>query len=360
MAVMGSVNPRQPADAVEPSSARSAKSVRNPALDFTKGALVLIMVLYHWFNYFYSAQEDVYKYLRFLTPSFIFITGFLISNIYLGKYSVSDSRLPRRLAQRGFKILGVFLALNVVRAVLLSRGSRDQLLSEYASLQGLTRMYVTGTNLGGGQTKAMAFYVLLPIAYLLMLSALLLLVARFYRHTFYVSCGAMLLFALALDAYGVSSTNLELVAIGLLGVVCGYAPIQRVNGLVRHPFMLSGLYAAYLYSITVWNVVYPLQIVGVLLSLMIIYLIGSAGNEKRRVRAITILLGKYSLLGYIAQIAVLQVLRRGLSVAGLSSQIAMVVSFPTAVALTIGVVAASDWARRGSGRADRLYRAVFA
>src|SRR4051812_8978697 len=59
------------------------KSKRVPALDFTKGALVLIMVLYHWMNYFIRADGDVYKYLRFLTPSFIFITGFLVSQVYL-------------------------------------------------------------------------------------------------------------------------------------------------------------------------------------------------------------------------------------------------------------------------------------
>src|SRR6184192_3526731 len=56
---------------------------RNSALDFTKGMLVLLMVLYHWLNYFVASEGDFYRYLRFVTPSFIFITGFLISNVYL-------------------------------------------------------------------------------------------------------------------------------------------------------------------------------------------------------------------------------------------------------------------------------------
>ncbi|HEY1462593.1 MAG TPA: hypothetical protein VGF44_04170, partial [Terriglobales bacterium] len=59
----------------EPTAAKTA--VRNPALDFTKGFLVLLMVVYHWFNYFVGPQAGVYKYIRFLTPSFIFITGFI-------------------------------------------------------------------------------------------------------------------------------------------------------------------------------------------------------------------------------------------------------------------------------------------
>jgi len=48
---------------------QGAKSHRIPAFDFTKGTLVLFMVLYHWLNYFYGPQGDIYKYLRFLTPS---------------------------------------------------------------------------------------------------------------------------------------------------------------------------------------------------------------------------------------------------------------------------------------------------
>src|SRR5580704_11951643 len=92
-------------------AARIGKAGRISALDFTKGMLVLIMVLYHWINYFYPHDN---RYLRFLTPSFIFITGFLVSNIYLSKYGASDTRLSRRLAERALKILGVFVVLNVV------------------------------------------------------------------------------------------------------------------------------------------------------------------------------------------------------------------------------------------------------
>src|SRR5947209_8358962 len=96
-------------------TARSPKVSRNPALDFTKGALVLIMVLYHWINYFIGPQWEYYQYLRFLTPSFIFITGFMISNVYLSKYETAGPRLSKRLFTRGLKLMAIFLALNVAR-----------------------------------------------------------------------------------------------------------------------------------------------------------------------------------------------------------------------------------------------------
>src|SRR5579872_1694336 len=99
---------------VERSPAPVKDTNRVPALDFTKGALVLIMVLYHWMNYFIIANGSVYKYLRFLTPSFIFITGFLISNVYRAKYDIGGMRVASRLVTRGLKLIGIVLVLNVL------------------------------------------------------------------------------------------------------------------------------------------------------------------------------------------------------------------------------------------------------
>lgn len=59
----------------QPTAVRGSDVGRIPALDFTKGALVLTMVLYHWLNYFVGVTGYYYRYLHFLTPSFIFITG---------------------------------------------------------------------------------------------------------------------------------------------------------------------------------------------------------------------------------------------------------------------------------------------
>ncbi len=333
---------------------------RIAAMDFTKGALVLIMVLYHWLNYFYGFEGDIYKYLRFLTPSFIFITGFLVSNIYLSKYGVSDPRPPRRLAQRGLKILGVFAGLNVLRALVLPAASRAQLLSDHMSLRYLFDVYVTGNVLSAGQGKAVAFYILVPIGYLLLLSALLLIAARYFKYVFHLVGAIFLVGVFALIAAGYPSPNLELLTIGLLAVILGYAPIEKVSTFVRHPYLLAAAYLAYLAALQVWNVIYPLQIVGVLLTLMIIYLVGDASGQPGRTRGMVILLGKYSLLGYIAQIAILQTLHQGLGHASLNRTTGLVVSFLAAFALTILAVQATDYARGKITAVDRLYKAVFA
>ncbi len=56
-----------------------------------------------------------------LTPSFIFITGFLVSHVYLRRYAADSPVLRGRLLRRGLKLLALFVALNVVDTVIGSR-----------------------------------------------------------------------------------------------------------------------------------------------------------------------------------------------------------------------------------------------
>lgn len=334
-----------------------SKADRIPALDFTKGALVLIMVLYHWINYFYGPHDN--RYLRFLTPSFIFITGFIISNVYMKKYDISDRHLPWRLLERGLKLLGVFIVLNVTRSLLVRGSFQEQLSSAASPFNSLIDVYVMGSGVGGGQAKAVAFFILVPISYLLILSPLLIVLSRFYRYAFHAACLLCLLGIVLLDAQGLQGPNLELLSIGLMGVIIGYAPIEKVNALVRHAYWLTFAYILYLAAITLWNVTYSLQVAGVYLSLMVIYLLGQQSGKPGKTRACIVLLGKYSLFGYIAQIAILQLLHLGLHHIG-SLILIRGLSFVLAFALTIISVELLSRLRAGSAVVDTFYKAIFA
>jgi len=338
-------------------TATIGKANRIAALDFTKGALVLIMVLYHWIDYFCGPYDN--RYLRFLTPSFIFISGFIISNVYISKYGISDPQLPKRLIQRGLKILAVFVALNAIRFLLVPGRFQGQATSAHSWLRSFVNIYVMGSDVGGGEAKSVAFSILIPIGYLLILSAFLLVVSRSYRYTFHVVCLLFLLSALTTNFERFEIPNLELLTIGLLGVIAGYLPIEKVNAAVRHPYWLTLAYLGYLAAITFWNVIYPLQIIGVYLSLMILYLLGQHSGEPGKARGTILLLGKYSLLGYIAQIAILQALRLGFNHLG-SEVVVLELSFFLAFALTIVSVEVVDRARAQSTTMDRLYKVVFA
>jgi hypothetical protein len=349
---MTTTTPSGTTDRNPPSDGKSKLSNRIEALDFTKGTLVLVMVVYHWLSTFQGPQGFIYRYLRFLPPSFIFITGFLVSNAYLARYGLTDPRLPKRLLGRGLKILALFIALNAAISFLLT-GFRN------VTVENLEAVYVSGNVFVAGVGKTASFYILVPIAYLLLLSAALLILCRFFKYTFYVVCVAALVANFVLNYQGLKSGNLELVTVGLLGLILGYIPIEKINSFVKHPFIVIGAYLCYTVAITLEEPNYAMQIIGVFVTLMLIYSIGARNLDPSMARRLVTLLGRYPLFGYIAQIAILQVLRIGLRRLGPNPEL-LALSFVAAVILTVLAVIAMDRARSKSSAVDRIYKVVFA
>lgn len=335
--------------------ANRAKAARIPALDFTKGALVLIMVLYHWLNYFIGPQGFYYVYLRFLPPSFIFITGFLISRVYLQKYQITDARIPRRLVIRGLKILAIFFVLNALISLVIPEAGNSRSFLESYSARNLISIYVTGNSTGG---KLAAFTILVPIGYLLILSAGLLVVCRHYKQIFHVASVFFLLSIFVLGLFGKQYGILELLTIGLVGVSVGYIPVQKINAVLEHPLVLLSAYLGYLLIITMWDIAFPLQAIGVCLTLTMIYWLGTISGEAGPIPRSVILLGKYSLLGYIAQIAILQMGRRALRHVDLGPW-ELCLTLIAASALTMIAIEVTDRARAKIRIVDALYSAVF-
>jgi len=335
-----------------------SKAQRIPSLDFTKGTLVLLMVLYHWLNYFTNLPWKYYDYLRFLTPSFIFITGFIISHVYLSKYAASDTRLSKRLFTRGLKLIAVFLVLNLARNFIVPVLGTGAPLQKLPSPQDIFAVFVSGNFpvLGG---KLISFSILVPISYLLMLSGILTLFYKHCRYVFHFACALLLLFVSSLGLFGARSFNLEFITIGLLGVLTGFLPITTINGFGRHPYGLLSAYLCYTIAITRWNMSFPLLVVGVLLSVMAIYVVGACDRKAGSTRGEVVQLGKYSLLGYISQIAILQILSAGFHRLNLGFA-ASAISFFAAFALTIVTVEAVDRARGRTASVDKLYKWVFA
>ena len=314
---------------------------RIAALDFTKGALVLIMVFYHWLNYFFRLDGSVYKYLRFLTPSFIFITGLLISHVYLSQSNVT--RASRRLWLRGVKLLGIVLALNLMMNVL-------HLSQLKATFRGGSSSFLLPLLAGTGPV---AFSILAPIGYLLILSAGLLIVSRYYLPVFHLVAAILVLGALVCEAKGITGGYLQLLSAGALGASIGYIPMDRINAWTKSAWLLSGAYLVYLYALTVWDAVYALQIVGVVLSLAVLYWMG---NQKR-VDIVT-RLGRYSLFAYIVQILILQALRQAFR--GFDAGPALLgMLLAAGILLTIVSVEAVDRARARFSTFNRIYGAVF-
>jgi peptidoglycan/LPS O-acetylase OafA/YrhL len=338
---------------------RGASSNRILGFDFTKGTLVLFMVLYHWLNYFYGPQGEIYKYLRFLTPSFIFITGFLISHVHLAKYGVGSARLAKRLFFRGVKLFAVFIALNLVISLLEPESFVRSLLSSRSIAASLDTVFFTAKISVAGMGKIAAFGILVPISYLLMLSAALSLACRFFKHTFHLVSVILLAALVGLGFRGIQSGNLELVTIGLLGVVFGYVSKAGLQRVVSSSWLLVLAYCLYLVIVSMCDVPIYVQMIGAILTTALIYAVGVQAFQTGPLHEHVILLGKYSLVGYIAQIAILQLLHAALrdikySWAGLGG------SLFAAFALTMLSVKAVDLGRAMSKTIDGAYKIVFA
>jgi peptidoglycan/LPS O-acetylase OafA/YrhL len=326
--------------------AAPARGYRNAALDFVKGSLVVTMVLYHWLNYFVGLNWGGYRYLRFLTPSFIFITGFLVSHVYLTAYERDSSRVRSRLVQRGFRLLVLFGVLNLVAGAFIQGHTGGSERASWAEI------LLTGN--GGA-----SFSILVPIGYFLILAPAVLALSK--------RTGVPLaaLAAVAVCASIVSSlvlggsANLELLSIALVGLSAGTADMTRIDDAVRRPAALMIAYGLYLAAITVFNVPFALQVIGVPLSVLLLYAIGRAWRSPVTPYRWVVELGKYSLFAYVAQIAALQLLRRSLrghELSGAELAIPFVVAL-LATGLAVQIVAI---VRQRSTLADSLYRAVFA
>jgi hypothetical protein len=212
-----------------------------------------------------------------------------------------------------------------------------------------------------GHGKAAAFYILLPISYLLLFSAGLLVLSRYYRHIFHLTAILLGACTLIVRASGTEIANLELLSIGFLGVLAGQAPIDRISGAIsRLGGVLILTYVCYTATITFVPVGYTLQVISVVLNLMLLYLIGMNRQKGGGVlHEPIVLLGKYSLFGYIAQIGILQVLYRISVHVGTGTGIYGLALLGTIVLTALSVVML-DHARESGRRVDKVYRAVFA
>lgn len=326
---------------------------RDSALDFTKGVLVLFMVLYHWMNYFVGIEGPFYLYLRFIPPSFIFISGFLLSNVYPKKYGLSSSKLYIRLLIRGFKILVLFTFLNVMANALFSKSYRGATPGMEYFVTNAATIYFTGNG-------KMIFGVLLPISYLLILSTLIFWGMRATRYALSIICVALFIAVSFLDYCAASIPNLSLVAVGILGMVFGQYSPKKIADWGGNLGMLAGLYAGYLIALTAWGERYFLEVIGVCLSVLLIYEIGIRSTNCRPVGGLFVLLGKYSLFAYIAQIGLLQLLKKYLETVTIYSWGLWTLSFVLAFALTIITVWGVHQIRLMSPIVARMYRLVFA
>jgi hypothetical protein len=324
---------------------------RIDALDMTKGVLVMAMVVYHSFNY--STDYTLgFKYLPFLPPSFILITGFLIARLYFTPEAARDSRVYERLFFRGCRLLVLFTLLNLLTELVGRRkavGSSQGIgyfLDHWFEIYGL----------GGGHYAA--FSILLPIAYLLLLAPLLILLYR--AHPLLVPVIAIPVAILcAVISQGGDYFNLGLLGAGLLGVIIGRVPDKVLSSLGRYWYLAVIVYAGYVAFIWIgWQGHFD-QLLNAILALVAIFGLCAAIGAGTFLGRELLLVGRYSLLAYIVQIALLQVLTR--LIGRLEPFTVPFFVEMAGVALLMFLMAETlNWARRRAAWIDASYRFILA
>ena len=327
---------------------RASGGSRDFALDMVKGICVVAMALYHSIGYFPESPLDA-KYFAFVTGAFILLAGFVATNIYLEKYDLRTERFQicRRLAIRGLKLVVLTIVLNLVLAELLPDIGGKHRTDAISTVRNL---------LLGTDYHSVSFDLLVLIGYSLLLTTLFLAVGNGTTVLLIpvavcaiVAAGAANYWQWPIAYY------LRLLAVGQTGAALGLMKRAKISNLLSRLDWVLLVYFAHLLAMVLWPPNSFLYLLNVLCTVAAIYSIASKCEPGAWLSRKLVLLGKYSLLSYLFQIAFLQVMRHLWHF----TDEGVVVAFVLTCAATLACVELTDKLRRVLKWVEGPYRFVF-
>ena len=202
---------------------QSTLITRDFAFDFVKGALVWLMVVYHVMSIMSTAAPEDYRYIRFISGSFIFIAGYILARFFEPAYRRDPLAASWRLVIRGFKVLLIFTALNMlIHATGIGNAHRLQ-LGTGGYWSHAASVYFRGDG------SISSFVILLPIAYLLMTAPAFLLLSSFKRPAIALLMLLATLTAAAIPAITDQSAVVEFMLVGVCGSAPDFWPVRPVR-----------------------------------------------------------------------------------------------------------------------------------
>ena len=273
---------------------------RIPSLDRFKGMLVLLMIVYHgtFVLDVGDASDDgklIREHLTFLHSAFVFATGFLCGYYYYPKW-LEGSRVAMRLVSRGLRLLGVFVVSNIAAYLVLEKYESEAFFQAIRTWPSFLENFILGVS-----GELFAFEILAYIAVYLCLASLAIspraiagigLFLYFLYLRYESSMAEFLLVGIVGQAIGIvtqSSVRLSFQSISRslrwgTGIACVVVYILlRYTGMLlldswHRPFLLA------FDAMTCW------AISGVSFAFL-----------SRWVDRIVVLLGKHTLVAYLAQ-----------------------------------------------------------
>ncbi len=322
---------------------------RNPALDITKGLLVASMLIHHAMDYFAPGMA-LHRYVRFVTGAFPLLAGFVISNVSLRKHASVRGAAARRCLLRGFRLVVLFVVLNLLLAAVTGG----------AGARGMDDVYAVFVS---GDPAKSAFDILLPIAYTVAVCGVLTLGAGAGAWGVRLSAAAALgllawCSAAFLEQRG--GYNVRFLAIGLCGFALGFIPRTRVDALLRRVPLVLCAFTGLVIIAAIIRFYYPLYVAYTIVTAALLYSLGLAIARHASLSRLVARIGMYSLFAYVAQIGFFQALAR---MGFVSESWPKIVRFLTALALvtlaTWLLVESLAWARKRLRTIDWTYRTLF-
>jgi hypothetical protein len=336
-------------------SARRGVTGRDAAFDAVKGVLVLLMVVYHVMSITSTAGTGAFQYIRFISGSFIFVSGFIVSRFFAVPFGRDPYATSRKLLVRGLKVLLIFTVLNV----LIHATGFGNLGKQRIGLEGLwsnaVTVYLTG------DARMASFAILLPIAYLLIIAPAFLAIVQVARPRFVYGVLALALVVGAIPGLADRSMTVEFMLVGLCGMCAGSLPavsaLQERDSMSAMTITIGLLVSLWLTGRYGDNL--ALYCIGIAFILKFLHDGAKLIAAGRAAGPPAVLIGRYSLACYIGQIAAIQVLFRitgkhrwdvGFEVAAVCVATAMVIA---------GLCVGLEYLRVRSDMIDRSYRRIF-
>jgi hypothetical protein len=326
---------------------------RDLYFDVLKGFLVLVMVAHHTLEYFEGRYFPPIRYVDFVTGGFVFAAGFLPSFLLHSKPSRDRLTTARRLLTRGVKLLLVFVVVNILIGVIFGQNARGKSFGADVIAGNLSAVFL------GGDKSLAAFAILVPIAYTLVAVSLLTIVGR----SWWLPSGV----AASLVAYCTwnpsAPFNVYFLSIGLVGAAAGVLVQPRAVAAAARWYvrvvLLCGS-AAYMGAISVLHRDNALlYAAGIFFVLSAAYAHAKSLERFRAVFESLVILGRYSLFAYLAQIFFLQILARVGSRPVMAWGLGLIPAVLTTTFLC-GLCFALDRLRRQNTGVGHAYRLIFA
>ncbi len=311
---------------------------------------MVFMVVYHIMNIFSTAGWEAYSYIRFVSGSFLFISGYIITLYSEQKFRSNKVKTAKRLIVRGFKLFLIFTALNlIINLTGVGNPGKGQLGIQHY-LANLSDIYVFGL------PKAASFQVLLPIAYLLIISPLFLTL----RSINSLLTLASLTTAFCLSYFEIESVNFGLGIVGIIGL-CSGMWVNKTDAAftIQSKLIIFAclLFCFYLMKYFDRNIVtYSL---GIIFFIKLFYDLGMTVDLSNPVSRVFVLFGQYSLVCYIAQIIFLQLLSISLSRQKWELGGEIIVVFLVTNLFLLGLCVGVKYFRGRYSIIDQSYRILF-